>query len=191
MPTLDRSHFILIPWLCWAIYWRRSARTAKADAWRESLSSRLLGLGPIWAAALLLCLPSSFLSGLAARFVPRAAWVFPAGAVLTSAGLLFCIWARRVLGRNWSGAVSVKQGHELVTTGPYALVRHPIYSGLLLALAGTALALGEFRGLLAVAIAAAGFLHKIRLEEVFMREVFGDAYAAYAERVPALLPFVF
>jgi len=82
----------------------------------------------------------------------------------------------------------VKRDHTLVTTGPYAIVRHPIYTGLLLAFAGTALALGEVRGVLAIAIATASLWRKLRLEERWMGEQFGDAYERYRSRVPALVP---
>jgi protein-S-isoprenylcysteine O-methyltransferase Ste14 len=94
------------------------------------------------------------------------------------------------LGRNWSGAVTIKDGHELVTSGPYALVRHPIYTGLLLAFLGSAVALGDWRGALAFALAAGALWRKLRLEERWMREQFGDAYQAYSQRVAALVPFV-
>jgi protein-S-isoprenylcysteine O-methyltransferase Ste14 len=94
------------------------------------------------------------------------------------------------IGTNWSGTVTIKQGHELVTTGPYALVRHPIYTGLLLALAGSALARGEWRGALAVLIALLALWRKLRLEEHWMREQFGEAYRAYSRRVAALVPFI-
>jgi protein-S-isoprenylcysteine O-methyltransferase Ste14 len=85
--------------------------------------------------------------------------------------------------------VTIKEGHQLVTTGPYAIVRHPIYTGLLLAIAGSAIAIGEWRGVLAVVVAFASFLHKLRLEERWMRQQFGEAYRSYCRRVPALLPF--
>jgi protein-S-isoprenylcysteine O-methyltransferase Ste14 len=124
------------------------------------------------------------------RFVPLAIWPAALGAALTFAGLVFCVWARFVLADNWSDFVQLKRDHELIVDGPYRWVRHPIYTGLLLMFAGTALAVGEWRGVLAVAIAAASFWRKLRLEESVMRRQFGDAYARYAERVPALIPFV-
>lgn len=79
----------------------------------------------------------------------------------------------------------MKQGHELVTTGPYAFVRHLIYTDLLLALLGSALAQGRWRGALAVFVAFATLWRKLRLEERWMREQFGQLYAGYATRVPA------
>jgi protein-S-isoprenylcysteine O-methyltransferase Ste14 len=84
--------------------------------------------------------------------------------------------------------VTIKEGHELITGGPYAVVRHPIYTGLLVALTGTAMAIGELRALLAVAIASFAFWRKLLLEEQWMREQFGEQYQAYCRRVSALLP---
>ncbi len=124
------------------------------------------------------------------RFVPLAIWPAALGALLAFAGLVFCVWARFTLAGNWSDFVQIKQDHELIVEGPYRWVRHPIYTGLLLMFAGTALAVGEWRGVLAVAIAAAAFWRKLRLEEGLMRRQFGEAYARYAARTPALIPFI-
>ena len=96
----------------------------------------------------------------------------------------------RYLGRNWGLTVTIREGHELITAGPYALVRHPIYTGLLLAFVGSAMARGEWRGVLAVAIASWTFWHRLRMEESWMRQQFGEAYQAYCRRVAALLPFI-
>ena len=81
---------------------------------------------------------------------------------MVAAGLAFAVWARVYLGRNWSGTVTVKQDHELIRSGPYGFVRHPIYTGLLLAMLGTAIAIGEWRGLVAFALFTIGFLLKLR-----------------------------
>jgi len=124
------------------------------------------------------------------RFVPSTPSLPWLGAALTLAGIAFAVWARVVLAGNWSGSVTLKRGHELVVQGPYRWVRHPIYTGLLTALIGTALARGEWRGLIAVAIAAASFWRKLRLEEALMGRQFGETYARYAERVRALVPFL-
>jgi protein-S-isoprenylcysteine O-methyltransferase Ste14 len=94
------------------------------------------------------------------------------------------------LGTNWSGTVTIKQDHELITGGPYRFVRHPIYSGLLLAFIGTALARGEWRGVLAVALTFVAFWRKLRIEEQWMRQQFGVAYEEYARRVAALAPHI-
>jgi protein-S-isoprenylcysteine O-methyltransferase Ste14 len=111
-----------------------------------------------------------------------------AGVALTVAGLAFAMWARTYLAGNWSGTVTVKVGHELVRTGPYRWVRHPIYSGLILALLGTALDVGEARGLVAVVLLYIGFKLKSQLEERLMRGVFGVAYDDYSRSTGAIIP---
>ena len=109
---------------------------------------------------------------------------------LTAARLLFAVWARQYLGSNWSGTVSIKKDHQLITNGPYALVRHPIYTGVLLALVGSGMAIGEWRAVLGLALASLALWRKLRLEERLMHQQFGAAYQAYCWRVPALIPFV-
>jgi protein-S-isoprenylcysteine O-methyltransferase Ste14 len=94
---------------------------------------------------------------LAWRFVPDSPVVDWAGQADTAAGCAFAIWARMLLGGNWSASVTVKHDHQLIRQGPYSIVRHPICSGLLLALLGTALALGELRGIVDLALALAGW----------------------------------
>ena len=175
-------------WLAWLAYWWISSRGTKANRRRESFASRVShGLPLIVAGALMVRRPVAFL---AARLLPANLPVFVAGTAVVAIGLLFCVWARVHLGTNWSASVTVKQGHELVRTGPYRLVRHPIYTGLLLAMLGTAIARGHVQGFVAVAIAGAAFLQKLRIEERWMQETFGDAYARYRAEVPALIPFV-
>ena len=176
-------------WVGWFALWRVMAFRVKATAQSESVPARLSHLVPLLIAGYLLTLrvPIPLLNE---RFVPLAIWPAALGAALTFAGLLFCVWARFVLAGNWSDFVQLKQDHELIVDGPYRWVRHPIYTGLILMFLGTALAVGEWRGLLAVGIAAIAFWRKLRREETVMRGAFGDAYVRYAERVPALIPFL-
>jgi protein-S-isoprenylcysteine O-methyltransferase Ste14 len=110
------------------------------------------------------------------------------GIALTAVGVTFAIWARLYIGENWSSAAAVKVNHELIRTGPYAWVRHPIYSGLLLAAIGTSLVRDEVRGLLALPIVWFGFWIKSRIEEQFMLKTFGPAYAEYSRSTGALIP---
>ena len=177
-------------WLIWFAVWNVMALRVKSVARPQSASARFLYLVLLALAFYLLAAPGVPLPLLNDSFVPFTTWLPWLGAALTLAGITFTFWGRVLLGGNWSGGVTLKHGHELVVDGPYRWVRHPIYTGLLVALAGTALALGEWRGLLALAIAAAALWRKLRLEEALMRGQFGDAYALYAERVPALIPFV-
>jgi protein-S-isoprenylcysteine O-methyltransferase Ste14 len=177
-------------WLTWALYWGIQSRGAKTSVWSESLPSRLMHVVPMMVAALLLVLPRLPLLGLDQRFLPRSAVILGLGWLTAAAGLSFTVWGRRHLAANWSAEVTLKAGHELITSGPYALVRHPIYTGLLIGFFGSALALGEWRGLVGVALLGLSQWRKLRIEEQAMRRQFGDRYLAYAQRVPALIPFV-
>lgn len=176
-------------WLSWAAYWALSARRVKATARKEPTVSRLLHVVPLALAIVLLSAPRVPFPLLNDRLLAWAPWQFWVGAMAVAIGLLFTVWGRVHLGTNWSGIVTLKQGHELVTSGPYAIVRHPIYTGLLLALVGSAMARAEWRGVIAVLLALAALWRKLRFEERWMRERFDGQYEAYARRVPALVPF--
>ena len=178
-----------ILWLCWLLFWLLMAGGGKPARWREPLASQVTHMAPLTLAALLLMPGTPLPVGLTLRFVPAAPAVGIVGLALLGLGLGLTVWARACLGSNWSGIVMVKRDHALITGGPYHLVRHPIYSGLLLAFAGTALVFGERRGLLALALAAAAFVYKSRLEERRMGQVFTE-YAAYRRRTARLIPFV-
>jgi len=177
-------------WGGWFVLWRVMATRVKTAAQSEGLASWLSHFGPLVIAGGLLAAPRFPFPPLDGRFVPLALWPPTLGVALTFAGLVSCVWARFVLAGNWSGYVEVKHDHELVVDGPYRWVRHPIYTGLLLMFAGTALAVGEWRGVLAVAIAAAAFWRKLRLEEAAMRGEFGEAYVRYANRTSRLIPYL-
>ena len=187
--SIVRANIIGALWIAWVVYWFVAARDAKPDRRQESGLSRASHIVPLGLAAWLLWAPT--MPGfLGARFLPDTAATYCAGVVVLALGLGFSIWARRVLGRNWSGIVTVKQDHELVRSGPYRWVRHPIYTGLLIAFAGTAISRGEWRGVLAVAVVFAALWRKLRLEERWMLETFGAAYLRYRGDVKALIPFV-
>ena len=113
-----------------------------------------------------------------------------AGLAITEVGLIFAILARLYIGKNWSALIQVKEGHELIQTGPYAVVRHPIYSGLMLATLGTAIAYGELGGFLGFAMVVGAWGYKSRLEEAAMAEQFGAQYGKYRSHVKGLIPFV-
>ncbi|HEX5353877.1 MAG TPA: isoprenylcysteine carboxylmethyltransferase family protein [Rhodanobacteraceae bacterium] len=178
-------------WLAWLLYWWVSSMRTKATARSDGLRALLMYRVPMLLGALLLIATNP------PRWLPLWLWrrwlqdstAWPAlGLGLVVLGLGFACWARVTLGRNWSAAVQLKKGHELIVTGPYRWARHPIYTGMLLALIGTALAIGELRGLLAIAFVFAGLWLKLRHEEAWMREYFGDAYVDYMQRVKALIP---
>ena len=188
-PSLHRDLFLAL-WAGWGLYWWISSRKVKPTARKQSIPSRLAYVVPLALALYLLSADGVPLAVLRERFIPRATWISAFAATLTVAGLLFTVWARRHIGANWSASVTIKEGHELVTTGPYAMVRHPIYTGLMLAIAGSALAIGEWRGVLAVALALVSFVWKLRIEERWMRQQFAVRYRDYCAHTAALVPFI-
>jgi protein-S-isoprenylcysteine O-methyltransferase Ste14 len=177
-------------WIAWLVYWWAASRDVKTTVRHENRVSRLAHIIPLTLAAWLIGtprMPGGFLTG---RFVPTSVWVYFAGVVIVAVGLGFTVWARMHLGRNWSGIVTLKEGHELVRSGPYRFVRHPIYTGLLAAFIGSAIARGEWRGIVACALTFAALWRKLTLEERWLSEAFGDDYARYRAEVAALIPFV-
>ena len=191
---------IALCWAAWFIIWLIAGVRTKPTVRRESITSRLGYLSAIAASALLLLLgrrtplgtaidasgpPAAWLYVRFVRLYVGAVWI---GAPLVLAGLLLALWARLHLADNWSGTVTLKQDHVLIRTGPYRYVRHPIYTGMLLAVAGTACALGQLRGLIALLLTFGAFWFKSRLEERYMIERFADAYRRYQREVKALIP---
>jgi protein-S-isoprenylcysteine O-methyltransferase Ste14 len=122
------------------------------------------------------------------RFLREREWIAMLGAVLTVVGVAFAIWARRHIGKNWSAQVTIRKEHELIRTGPYARIRHPIYTGLLLAVAGTAIAIGEYRAIVAFAVIAVGFIVKAKREEAFLATQFGPAFDEHRRQTGFFLP---
>jgi protein-S-isoprenylcysteine O-methyltransferase Ste14 len=183
----------LVPglWIAWLLYWRISATAVKPAQRRETPASRAAHIVPMLIAAILLWVQPIPGGGvLFERFLPASHGRYWAGTLLLALGLAFSVWARVYIGRNWSATVTVKEGHELIRHGPYALVRHPIYTGLLLGFIGTAIVRGEWRAVLAVLIVVAALWRKLRLEECWMSETFGDEYRRYREHTAALIPFL-
>ncbi len=177
-------------WVAVGIAWLGASLASKRTIRRQRA-------GSYFAHVCLMLLAGLFISGsvpwkflLSWQVVSKSAASADIGLALTLTGLAFAVWARFVLGRNWSGTVTLKQGHELVRSGPYRIVRHPIYSGLLLALLGTAIARGDIGGFIGVAIAAFTLRLKSFTEESFMTEQFGPQYTAYKGDVKALIPLV-
>lgn len=194
---------IAAAWVIWVVVWIAASLRTKPVVHRESAGSRLSYTLPIVASVILLLLGKRTHLGAAlaaagpsvdwlyVRFVrlyPGVVWI---GAPLVFAGLIVAFWARFHLAGNWSGSVTLKQDHELVRTGPYRFVRHPIYTGLLMAVAGTACAIGQMRGVLAFALTFYALWYKSRIEERLMVETFGAAYQRYRADVKGLIPFVF
>jgi protein-S-isoprenylcysteine O-methyltransferase Ste14 len=190
MPILSWGTLFEATWLAWLLYWFWSARGVKAAAREDGWAAMLAYRAPVVLGFALLLGLGRHGGGLYRLWPAAAAWLPALGWLLTLAGLVLACWARYVLGRNWSATVQLKQDHELVTDGPYRRIRHPIYTGILLGVLGSGLAIGDLRGLLALLLVGGGFWLKLRHEEAWMRERFGAAYEAYMRRSWALVPGV-
>ena len=177
-----------ILWLSWLVYWlaaaQRAAPNKRIETLLEGASYRIpLAIGVFltvfWWKPLFLRIPALGTPS------PLAAGI---GLVFTVAGLCFAVWARMHLGEYWSGRITLKENHRVIQTGPYALVRHPIYSGLILALFGTAIILGTVWAFAGFAFLLISLVRKLEIEETWLCAQFGAEYEAYRNRVKALIP---
>jgi protein-S-isoprenylcysteine O-methyltransferase Ste14 len=182
------QQIVMFPWYVFAAYWVITWLQVKRTKARENLANRLATLGAVLLAFGLLFTDRLRIGPLQLRFVPEAAWIGWAGFVLTCVGVAVAIWARYCLGQNWSARVTLKEGHELIRSGPYASMRHPIYTGMLLAMVGTALVVGELRGILAVLVLLAAHSLKALREERLLAAEFGQEYARYRRSAGFLFP---
>ena len=178
---------------CWGVFivvWLLAAIFTKRTVYRESRAQRLRYTIPILIGCYLLFrgfrLPYPF----NIRIIPHTNLILGAAAILCVCGLVFCFWARAVLGGNWSGTVTLKENHELIVRGPYRLVRHPIYTGLLAMVIATVMQQGHIAGIIGLILVFVSFWIKLGEEEELMRKQFSDQYAAYEERVKRIIPFV-
>jgi protein-S-isoprenylcysteine O-methyltransferase Ste14 len=183
-------------WVVWYVYWSVSANisvykrmrdVANAPVKREPWSGRIRYLGLMTFGFALLFWPPP-VAVLNRRLWPVKASALVAGLTVQAVGLAFAIWARHTLGTNWSGRITVGGAQELIVRGPYRIVRHPIYSGLLLGILGTAIVVGEVRGFVGLLMVLVAVLIKVHREEIALRGHFSDQYEKYVGHVPALLP---
>jgi protein-S-isoprenylcysteine O-methyltransferase Ste14 len=182
----------LIPalWTIWWGYWLVSSRAVHRTTKSESSTSRGVHLVLVSVAFVLIAIPALRVGPLGWHWLPRLRFVFFFGATVLVANLALAVWARRHLGQYWSGTITVKEEHRLIQSGPYSFVRHPIYAGFVGGMIGTAIALGELRGILSALLLIAAYLRKIRIEEKWLVERFGQTYMDYRKKVKALIPFV-
>lgn len=175
---------ILVCWVAFWIYWLAAAVGVKTG---HSRSSRFVAIRVGVLLLVLLLLQTRLFRGHATTANP---WLQGVGLAIFLLGLALAIWARLYLGRNWGTPMSQKDDPELVTTGPYHSIRHPIYTGLLLAMIGTAIAVSPY-GLVAVVLLGGYFIYSAFMEERFMTGLFPDAYPEYKRSTKMLVPFIF
>ena len=182
----------IILWCAWYVYWIVSARhrvrnTPEAPAKHEPFAGRLLYMVILILGFVLLFgrvrMPHGQMRLWNASRISDAL-----GLSIQAIGLAFSVWARRALGKNWAARVTIGAKQELIVAGPYRIVRHPIYSGLLFALIGTAVIAVNLNALAGFLLILVSVVIKLRREESALREHFGEAYADYASQVPALVP---
>lgn len=190
-------------WFAWLVSWWLAAMWRKRAIRRPPGVVEMVHLIPTIAGAVMLFFthaspddPSlQIMNPQRALFEPLQAWRMPEEAgwvcfALVIVGCLFAWWARIHLGQLWSGSITLKSDHRVVDTGPYRLVRHPIYTGLILAAVATAAEKATYLALAGAALIAFGFWIKALFEERFLRAELGrEAYDAYARRTPMLIPF--
>jgi protein-S-isoprenylcysteine O-methyltransferase Ste14 len=177
----------IVLWVVYSVYWEIAKFGASAAVASESSFSRGIHvfLGNI--AALMVLAPIHAIG----RFLPLTATTMTIGTVIVAIGVGFAIFARIHLGRHWSGEITIKKDHELIRTGPYRSLRHPIYTGILTMCLGTALVTGTWLALLGLVLACLAYYRKIRLEEANLAVAFGPSYDAYRQTSKALIPGIF
>ena len=178
-------------WVIFGAFWAIAAFTTKKTVYRQSFAQRAAWQAIVIAGALVFFNAPREPYPLNAFFLPQTVAVAFVAAALCICGLALAIWARVVIGKNWSARVTLKENHELIQRGPYRLVRHPIYTGLLLMSLGTALLIGRLGALAAWILFVVSFWIKAGQEETLMLQQFPMGYAAYRQRVKRIVPFIF
>lgn len=175
-------------WLIFYALWIAAGIRTKRAVERVDWGKRLVYYVPVVLGYYLMFGKYFAVPWLQMRILPRTQGLAVAAIAITLAGMGFAFWARVYLGRNWSSVPTIKEQHQLIRGGPYRLVRHPIYSGILLATAGTFLANGKVRGALSIVVLYIGWTLKSRMEEEFMTRTFGAEYEEYRRTTGALFP---
>src|SRR5580704_15913865 len=178
---------IIALWVLWATSWLLAAGWSAETQKQEPLHAQLLYRSLLVLGALVLGIPAHGYSGALRLWqVTRpVAWLCVG---LIALGIAFAWWARVGMGRLWSGRITRKAGHVVLDSGAFAIVRHPIYFGILIAVYGTALAKGTIWGVAGALLVTTGIIMKARLEERWLTKELGESYTAYRRRVPMLFP---
>jgi protein-S-isoprenylcysteine O-methyltransferase Ste14 len=179
----------LLLWVLFFLYWSIASRDSAPTATSESRVSSYFHQLVLSAALVLLFWQATGLTG---WFLPqRFHFLVAVGAALQAGFILLAVWSRRHLGRNWSAEVRIGEGHELVRTGPYRVLRHPIYTAMLGMFLGTTIASSQYHALLGLAVLVVAYLRKTRLEEQILHRTFGPDYEAYRRETWALVPLFY
>ena len=184
------NQIIWMSWMAMFGLWFVTGINLKQTAQSRSEGVSRMAVWIVWIGWWLLFSRGFGKEPLAWRVVPATSVAAYAGLMLTIVGLAFAVWAHLCIGRNWSPLIQVKRDHELMRTGAYRIVRHPIYAGLMIATLGTAIAYGHLSGFIGFLLVVAAWGYKAVLEESAMLEQFGAKYEEYCRNVRRLIPFV-
>jgi protein-S-isoprenylcysteine O-methyltransferase Ste14 len=180
--------------ICWAIFWIYwSFATPRRHPSKRTVARTftVLNTGLLYLGFLLILSGRSAPGLLGLLVVPQTILIYVMGTVFTIIGVAFAIWSRQSLRTNWSSVVAITEGQQFIQSGPYAIVRHPIYAGMLLALLGTTLVSSTVGSLLGFLLAIISLWQKARIEEQFLMAEFGEQYANYQHEVKFLIPFIY
>jgi protein-S-isoprenylcysteine O-methyltransferase Ste14 len=185
----SRQSLSVLLWLVFGVYWAIAALNSAPTRRSESRASTYFHQLLLVTAVLLTFCP---VPGLNAWFLPRnVPSLVIAGLIVQAFSIFLAVWARRHLGRNWSAEVRIAVDHRLVRTGPYRLLRHPIYTAMLGMLLGTAIVSGQYHALSGLVILAIAYVRKTNLEEKILLQTFGADYDAYRRHTWTLVPLLF
>lgn len=182
---------ISVCWVVFWIYWSFATHRRHPSKRKVARTFTVLNTGLLYLGFLLVLLGRSLPGSLGLLVVPQAISIDVSGTVFTIIGITFAIWSRQSLRNNWSGEVAIREGQEFICSGPYMIVRHPIYAGMLLALFGTTLVSSTVGSILGLVLAIISLWHKAYMEEQFLMVEFGEQYANYQREVKFLIPFIY
>ncbi|MGB0949338.1 MAG: methyltransferase family protein [Marinirhabdus sp.] len=193
MNYIKENLFLILTviWIITGIYWVIAGQKIKKAKKKEDIRFRVFYMF-FWVAPVLI----TFFNAIPTQWLNKRLYIENStlnivAFILAIVSLAFMVWSRVVLGENWSGRVAIKENHNLITSGPYRYVRHPMYTGFIFAFLWSAVLLGEVRGLISFIILIIGIVIKLRMEERFVREAFGEEYIAYAKRVKKIVPLIY
>jgi len=189
MTAREVFHLLVeVPWIVFVLYWIVSAIRTRDTLQTESFASRYAILLIEVAGFVLLFRHSAGIGFLGNRVMHRTLASAIVGSILTWMGIGLAIWARYHLAEYWSARITIKEDHQLIRTGPYTRLRHPIYSGIVLAAIGSAVVIDQWRCVLGVCLVLMGYCIKARKEETMLTQQFGDAFREHQKHAGFLIP---
>ncbi len=188
LNSRQAMHFAQEAWTIWAVWWLAMAFFSKSTKRRESPAQRIEHLVPAMLGFALVFREGFGGAWLARPIILANPVLLGLCVVMAILGLLFAVWARLILGSNWSGTVTIKTNHQLIRRGPYRWIRHPIYTGMLAALLASAVIQGLLSGMIGFALVLLALYRKARREESFLSQEFGDGFIEHRQHTGMFLP---